>query len=61
MMSEYQSASSQFAASVAELHKKMGTSPKSEYDRLLRASEDARLNSERARLTLEQHVDAHHC
>ncbi len=44
-----------------ELRRRMGTSRKDEYVRLERASNEARVKSEQARLALEQHIAAHHC
>ena len=41
------------------LHQKIGTSPKEEYKRLERISNEARMKSEQTRLSLEQHVAAH--
>ncbi len=61
LVSEYEAATTRFAGSVTELQRKMGTSPKSEYDRLQRAADEARVKSEQARLALEQHVAAHRC
>ena len=58
---EYDSATSKFSEAVRELRRKIGTSPKDEYDRLERASNEARVRPEQARLALEQHVAAHHC
>jgi hypothetical protein len=58
---EYDAATSKFSAAVSELHLRMGTSPKDEYDRLERASNEARVRSEQARLGLEQHIAAHRC
>jgi hypothetical protein len=58
---EYDSATSKFSEAVKELHRRMGTSLKEEYDRLERASNEARMRSEQARLALEQHVAAHRC
>jgi hypothetical protein len=58
---EYDSATSKFSAAVSQLHLRMGTSPKDEYDRLERASNEARVRSEQARLALEQHIAAHRC
>jgi hypothetical protein len=58
---EYDSATTEFSEAVRELRRKIGTSPKEEYDRLERISNDARVKSERARLALEQHVAAHLC
>jgi len=39
----------------------MGVSPKDEYERLQRVSEEWRVRSEQARLALEQHIAAHRC
>ena len=58
---EYDSETTKFAAAVSDLQQKMGTSPKSAYERLSRAADEARVKSERARLALEQHVAAHGC
>ena len=58
---EYDAATSRFSEAVRELRRKMGTSPKDEYDHLERASNQARMRSEQARLELEQHVAAHRC
>ena len=46
---------------VNEFRRKMGTSPKEDYERLDRAANEARVKSEQARLALEQHIAAHHC
>jgi hypothetical protein len=61
LATEYDTATSKFSEAVSELHRRMGTSPKDEYDRLERASNEARVRSEQARLALEQHVAAHCC
>jgi len=58
---EYDAAMSKFSEAVRELRRMMGTSPKEEYDRLDRASNEARMRSEQARLALEQHIAAHLC
>jgi hypothetical protein len=58
---EYEMATSKFSDAVRELRQRMGTSPKGEYDRLERVSSEARVRSEQARLTLEQHIAAHRC
>ena len=58
---EYETATSRFSEAVRELRLKMGTSPKDEYDRLERASNEARVRSEQARMALEQHTAAHRC
>jgi hypothetical protein len=61
LVDEYHASTNAFAATVTALQQKMGTSPKAEYDRLQRATDEARLKSEQARLALEQHVAAHGC
>ena len=58
---EYEAATSKFSEEVRELQRRIGTSPKEEYDRLERASNEARVRSEQARLALEQHIAAHRC
>ena len=58
---EYEVATSKFSEAVRELQRRIGTSPKEDYDRLERASNEARVRSEQARLALEQHVAAHRC
>ena len=57
----YRDATERFSHSVNELREKVGKSPKEEYERLRRASEEWRVHSEQARLALEQHVVAHKC
>jgi hypothetical protein len=61
LATEYDRATAIFSEAVAELHRKIGTSPKEEYGRLVRASNQARMDSERARLAFEQHVSTHRC
>jgi hypothetical protein len=61
LLAEYEVATAGFSAAVTQLQRKMGTSLKAEYDRLQRASDEARMKSEQARLALEQHVVAHGC
>ena len=51
---EYHS-ETKFAGAVSALQQKMGTSPKSAYERLSRAADETRVKSEQARLALEQH------
>ena len=58
---EYDAATSKFSEVVTDLRRKIGTSPKEEYERLERASNEARLKSEQTRLALEQHIAAHRC
>jgi hypothetical protein len=61
LVSEFEAATKKFAEAVTELQHKMGTSPRTEYERLSRATDEARVKSEQARLALEQHVAAHGC
>jgi hypothetical protein len=61
LMAEYENSTAKFLEAVQELHRKMGTSPKELYERLDRAANEARLKSEHARLSLEEHIAAHHC
>lgn len=58
---EYEIATKKFSDAVTELQRKMGTSPKNDYDRLSRAADQARVKSEQARLALEQHIASHRC
>jgi hypothetical protein len=57
----YEVATTKFCEAVTELKQKMGTSPKTEYDRLARVANELRLKSEQARLALEQHLGVHCC
>lgn len=59
LLAAYQSAAEAFAAAVAQLRARMGTSSLTEYHQLQRATDDARLVSEHARLAYEQHVASH--
>lgn len=59
--SEYEAATKNFSRAVSELQQNMGVSSKAEYERLARASDEARVKSEQARLALEQHISAHRC
>jgi hypothetical protein len=61
LLQEYEAATARFSAAVTELHKRTPVSPVAEYGRLKRAAEEARLNSERARLALEHHTAVHGC
>lgn len=58
---EYEAATAKFAEAVGHLQRNIGTSTRPEYERLQRASDEARLKSEQARLALEQHIAAHGC
>jgi hypothetical protein len=61
LATEYEAATSAFSEAVKELHRKIGTSLKEEYQRLEQISAEARVKSEQARLALEQHISAHRC
>lgn len=61
LLADYQSATARFSLAVTDLNEKMGVSPKSEYDRLRMAADDARMKSEEARLALERHTAEHGC
>jgi len=61
LVAQYEAATTNFSEAVAELRKKMGTSTKEEYQRLERATNEARVKSEQARLALEQHAAKHGC
>jgi hypothetical protein len=57
----YDKASSELSDAVAMLRKHEGTTGKDEYDALCRASEDAHLRTEQARLAFERHNQDHKC
>jgi hypothetical protein len=57
----YDVATARFSEAVEELQLRLGTSTRTEYERLRRASDEARVKSEQARLELEQHLAIHDC
>ena len=59
LLKEYQGTTRAFAASVDELHWRMGTSSLVEYQQHQRTTEQSRLKSDLARL--EHHVATHQC
>jgi ATP-dependent helicase YprA (DUF1998 family) len=61
LLKHYDNATLAFSNAVQELRRKIGTSPKDEYERIERISSEARVKSEQARLALEQHVATHRC
>jgi hypothetical protein len=61
LLQKYEVTARAFAAAVADLNKARGTATQPTYAKLLQASEDARLKSERARLALEAHCKEHGC
>jgi hypothetical protein len=61
LLQSYNDASREFSDKVSALNARIGVTPKHEYDLLERASEDARLKSEQARIAYERHVADHGC
>ena len=61
LITAYAKASADLAEAVDALRKREGTSPKDEYDTLCRASEDAHMRNEQARLAFERHAQDHKC
>jgi len=61
LLTVYARASAELATAVADLKKNEGTSRKDEYDALVRASEDAHMRNEQARLAFERHQQDHKC
>ena len=57
----YRLAADQYAAAVAELSRRIGTSSLDDYRILHEAAEAARIRSNEARERLEQHIAVHHC
>lgn len=60
-MSEYPEATERFSAAVTHLQHKMGISSLTDYQRLQRIADEARLKSEQARLALEGQIATHQC
>lgn len=61
LINAYAKASAELAESINGLRKKEGISPKGEYEALCRASEDAHMRNENARLAFERHCQDHRC
>jgi hypothetical protein len=61
LLHAYNDATRLFADRVAALNAKIGTTPKHKYNLLERGAEDARLNSEQARIAYERHLADHGC
>jgi hypothetical protein len=61
LVRKYNVATAVFSETVKELHRRMGTSPKDEYAGLTQISNEARVQSEQARLALEKHIAADGC
>jgi hypothetical protein len=60
-MAEYGNLTGKFLGAVHQLDRKTGTSLGEVYERLDRAVNEARLQSEHALLSLEDHISAHDC
>jgi hypothetical protein len=61
LLKQYDDATLAFSNAVQKLRRKIGTSPKDEYERVERFSNEARVISEQARLALERHIATHRC
>jgi hypothetical protein len=61
LIAAYAKASAELAESIASLRRKEGISPKGEYEALSRATEDAHMRNEEARLAFERHCQDHQC
>jgi hypothetical protein len=61
LINAYAKASAELSDAVAALRKHEGTSEKDEYEALFRASEDAHMRNEQARLAFERHSQDHKC
>jgi hypothetical protein len=61
LVSVYETATKKFAQAVSDLRQRTGTSAKKEYDRLSRVSDEARIESEQARLAVAKHSAGHDC
>ena len=56
LVRDYDNATLAFSNAVQEMHRKIRTSPRDEYQRLERISHEARVKSEQTRLALEQRL-----
>ena len=61
LLMTYDKASSELSNAVADLRKHEGVTGKGEYEALCRASEDAHMRTEQARLAFERHQQDHKC
>jgi hypothetical protein len=61
LINAYAKASAELTECIEALRKKEGTTPKGEYEALTRASEDAHVRNEEARLAFERHCQDHKC
>lgn len=61
LVGDYEQKTARFYYAVTVLQSKIATSLKEGYDRLQRLVDQARVESEGARLTLERHISEHGC
>jgi hypothetical protein len=61
LVDAYRKATEDLLTSLTDLHRKMGTVEKDEYDRLRRITDDDRMKAEHARLEMERHIADHRC
>ena len=57
----YSDSARQYSEAVTELHERLGTVPRKEYERMHLQTENARLSVESARTLMEEHVRQHGC
>ena len=61
LLFEYTNAAKRYCDAVTELHDKIAIATHARYDELHRIAEDARRNTEKARLAMDDHVKKHGC
>ena len=61
LINVYAKTSAELTESIGALRKKEGVTPKGEFEALTRASEDAHVRNEEARLAFERHCQDHKC
>jgi len=61
LLKAYDRASSELSDAVAALRQYVGTTPRDEYESLYRASQDAHIQAEEARVAFERHKQDHNC
>ena len=61
LLRTYQTVTAEYSRSLEVINKRLGHLTKAEYHELRRSAETARLQSEMARLAMEQHLQEHGC
>ena len=61
LVKAYSVAAEEFSRVVDELHSKMATCGKPQYEEIRHRTEQARMNMEQARLNLDRHISQHQC